>query len=64
MNNFRKSLEILINQNSIENNSDTPDFILAQYIDECLEVFDRAVKARDSWYGHEHWQEHSSDETT
>lgn len=29
MHNFRKELQTLINKNSLENGSDTPDFILA-----------------------------------
>jgi hypothetical protein len=33
---FRKELEQLINRNSRENGSNTPDFILAQYIEGCL----------------------------
>jgi hypothetical protein len=50
MNEFRKELRDLINRNSLENSSDTPDFILAAYLDRCLCAFDRAVVERDSWY--------------
>ncbi len=50
-NKFRKELETLINCHSKENGSDTPDFILAQYLDQCLKNFDRAVYTRDCWYG-------------
>lgn len=46
MEEFRKELETLINRHSLENGSDTPDFILAQYLTDCLEAFDRASRAR------------------
>lgn len=49
---FQKELDELINRNSMENGSDTPDFILAEYLTNCLNNFDIAVKSRDKWYGH------------
>ncbi len=48
---FREELAILINKHSIENSSDTPDFILSEYIMGCLRVYDQTVRARDKWYG-------------
>ena len=48
---FRKKLETLINCESKENGSDTPDFILAEYLVGCLENFDKTVQAREKWYG-------------
>ena len=50
-NQFRASLEHLINSHSRENGSDTPDFILAEYLHDCLDTWDRAVKRREKWYG-------------
>ena len=50
MSKFRKNLEVLINQNSIENGSNTPDFILADYLVNCLAAFDKATKQRTGWY--------------
>ncbi len=50
MTTFRKELECLINQHSMENGSDTPDFILAEYLTGCLSSFDKAVKRRQDWY--------------
>jgi len=50
MKKFRKQLEVLINQNSLENGSNTPDFILAEYLENCLKAFDYAVLQRTSWY--------------
>lgn len=47
---FEKELTSLINKYSMENTSDTPDFILSQYIEGCLVVFNRAVLQRDQWY--------------
>lgn len=47
---FRWELEGLINAHSQENGSDTPDFILAQYLIECLNAFDKATRRRTKWY--------------
>lgn len=47
---FEKELEMLINKHSKENESDTPDFILAQYLKRCLANYAEAIKARDKWY--------------
>jgi hypothetical protein len=51
MSNFRKDLEQAINRNSMENGSDTPDFLLAEYLADCLAAFDKAMAAREKWYG-------------
>jgi hypothetical protein len=48
---FRSELEALLNHHSMENGSNTPDFILADYMTSCLRSFDLAVKRRDTWYG-------------
>jgi hypothetical protein len=50
MKTFRQDLEELINSHSMENGSNTPDFILAEYLASCLKTFDRTMKQRDSWY--------------
>lgn len=52
-NEFREKLENLINQHSKENGSNTPDFILADYLQDCLTAFDKAVKSREKWYNRE-----------
>lgn len=49
--NFRKELEAVINRYSMENGSDTPDFILAEYFIDCLGAFDKATNRRERWYG-------------
>ena len=53
---FAMELEQLINRHSVENASDTPEFILAQYIQGCLDAFSLAVRARDKWYGDTRWK--------
>lgn len=47
---FRIELKDLINKCCMENSSNTPDFILASYLINCLESFDAAVKLRTAWY--------------
>ncbi len=41
----------VLNKHSAENASNTPDFILAQYLWACLLAFDTAVQLRETWYG-------------
>lgn len=55
MSEFERELEQLINRHSQENGSHTPDFILAEYLVSCLETFNKAVRLRDGWWGHEPW---------
>ena len=44
---FKKELTELINKHSLENESNTPDWILAQYLDRCLGAYELAVGDRD-----------------
>lgn len=48
---FKKELENLINSHSRENESNTPDFILAEYMSDCLIAFEKTSNAREKWYG-------------
>ncbi len=48
---FAQELESLINRYSKENGSDTPDFILAQYLLGCLQAWNVGVQQREHWYG-------------
>lgn len=48
---FEQELKELINKYSIESESDTPDFIVAQAVLGFLELFADAVNARDAWHG-------------
>lgn len=47
---FSRDLRELVNQYSRENGSDTPDRILADFMCECLDAFDRATRRRKEWY--------------
>lgn len=49
--NFQSELTSLINRFSAENDSNTPDFILAQYMADALEAFNKATNLREKWYG-------------
>jgi hypothetical protein len=48
---FTKELTDLINRHSMENASNTPDFILANYLMTCLNAFAQATQQRETWYG-------------
>jgi hypothetical protein len=48
--NFEEELRSLINKYSKENESNTPDFILAEYLLSCLEAFNTACNERNKWY--------------
>jgi len=48
---FIEELRVLINKHNLENESNTPDFILAQYVVNCLEAFNRATRWRTDWWG-------------
>lgn len=50
---FEKELEHLINKYSKENGSDTPDFILAQFLSQCLNAFNQTLAVREKWHGRE-----------
>jgi len=41
----------VLNRHSAENGSDTPDFILAEYLEKCLWAYDTTVTAREKWFG-------------
>lgn len=49
---FRSELRAVINRYSMENRSNTPDYILAAYLTSCLVAFDTATRERSRWYGH------------
>lgn len=48
---FEQELAALINKHSKEGGSNTPDFILAAYLSECLKTFNNVVQRRAAWYG-------------
>jgi hypothetical protein len=43
----------MINEYSLENSSDTPDFVLAEYMLNCLTAFNLATHRREQFYGRE-----------
>ncbi len=48
--NFRTALEGLINDYSREHLSNTPNYLLANFLENCLKAFEEAVRYRDRWY--------------
>jgi hypothetical protein len=48
---FKKDLKGLINRHSLENRSNTPDYIIADYLFHCLLAFETVTNRRDKWYG-------------
>jgi len=48
---FISELRDLLNKRSMENASNTPDFILAQYLTNCLRAWNQATQQRETWYG-------------
>jgi hypothetical protein len=53
MSKFEEELESLLNRHSKENESNTPDFILRQFMVECLQAFTNACNCRSKWYGND-----------
>jgi hypothetical protein len=50
---FVKDLETVINCHSRENGSNTPDFILAEFLSTVLVAWDTAIQRRNAWYNAE-----------
>lgn len=48
---LQAQIQELLNEHSAETGSNTPDFILARYLKDCLDAFNNAVLARSNWYG-------------
>lgn len=51
MSKLRPEIQAVLNRNSAENESNTPDFILAHYLLDCLAAFDAATRSREAWFG-------------
>ena len=47
---LKAAITSAINKWSAENGSNTPDFILANYLIDCLRAFDLATQQRSHWY--------------
>lgn len=52
---FGLELRDLLNRYNRESESDTPDFILRDFLLNALKSFDAAVGERERWYGREAW---------
>ncbi len=50
-NDLASALADALNRFSAENGSNTPDFILAQFLLDCLTAFNACSRARETWYG-------------
>lgn len=50
MENLEKELAALLNKYNRESKSYTPDFILAQYVLDCLDAYEKAAHKRDVWW--------------
>lgn len=48
---FEKELVALINRHSLESGSNSPDFLLAEFLTAQLKLFDITVNAREKWFG-------------
>jgi hypothetical protein len=48
-----EEIRAVLNRYSRENASNTPDFILAQYLIDALNAWNKATKEREIWYGRE-----------
>lgn len=48
---FERDLTSLLNRYSKENDSNTPDFLLAEHMIGCLKLFNAIVGKREKWYG-------------
>lgn len=46
---LEREIAALLNKFSAENDSGTPDFILAKFLFNCLENFNQATKERKKW---------------
>lgn len=51
---FSDELRATLNRHCRESASNTPDYILAEFLLRCLDAFDFAVMTREGWYGQHH----------
>lgn len=50
---LEREIMSVLNRHCAENESNTPDHILAEYLMGCLQVWNAASTKRDRWWGHE-----------
>ena len=51
---FENDLTDLINKHCKENDSDTPDYILAEMLTDMMLVYSKIIRKRDKWYNFSH----------
>ncbi len=54
MESLQNDIKAVINRHSREEDSNTPDFILAEYLVACLGAFEVASNRREGWYKVDH----------
>lgn len=47
---FQEELTNLINKHSLENESNTPDYILAEFLKGALDIYNTTMKKRGKWH--------------
>jgi hypothetical protein len=52
---LEREIRQVLNRHSAENYSNTPDFVLANFLLRSMDAFTTAVKARDSWFKFNPW---------
>jgi hypothetical protein len=53
---LRAEIAHVLNVNCAENGSDTPDYILAEYLVSCLEAWNHTTRTRDKWWSFKPWK--------
>jgi len=48
--NLKREISSVLNKYSQENRSNTPDFILAEYMLGCLTVYENTISMRNNWF--------------
>lgn len=61
MTELEKDIASVLNKHSAENDSNSPDWILAQYLCACLAAFNGATQQREGWYGRDPRPTHIDD---
>jgi len=51
MTDLEREIAAVLNTHSAENDSNSPDWLLAQFLTNCLAAFNGAVQKRENWYG-------------
>jgi hypothetical protein len=47
--NFEEELEHLLHKHGVDQETDTPDFILAEYLVSCLHAWKTTLEHRETW---------------